>query len=133
MSEVTKSIEIAEYYLLEARRLMERGDVHDAAEKVWAAVRSATQALTTKLAGTVAPPKGTTWREFVKETLVKAGLTGGEANKWASYYIDVRDRLHGACFYGLIYEEAEHKPLMLKAEEYVNLVKRILNNEEVSE
>jgi uncharacterized protein (UPF0332 family) len=133
VSEITKSIEIAEYYLLEARKLMERGDVHDAAEKVWAAIRSATQALTTKLAGTVTPPKGTTWREFVKETLVKAGLTSEEADKWASYYIDVRDRLHGACFYGLIYEEAEHKPLMLKAEEYVNLVKRILNNEEVSE
>ena len=133
MSEVTKSIEIAEYYLVEARKLMERGDVHDAAEKVWAAVRSATQALTTKFAGTVTPPKGTTWREFVKETLVKAGLTSEEADKWASYYIDVRDRLHGACFYGLIYEEAEHKPLMLKAEEYVNLVKRILSNEEVSE
>jgi HEPN domain-containing protein len=133
VSEITKSIEIAEYYLVEARRLMERGDVHDAAEKVWAAVRSATQALTTKLAGTVTPPKGTTWREFVKETLVKAELTSEEADKWASYYIDVRDRLHGACFYGLIYEESEHKPLMLKAEEYVNLVKRILNNEEVSE
>jgi len=133
VSEVTKSIEIAEYYLVEARKLMERGDVHDAAEKVWAAIRSSTQVLTTKLAGTVTPPKGTTWREFVKETLVKAGLTSEEADKWASYYIDVRDRLHGACFYGLIYEEAEHRPLMLKAEEYVNLVKRILNNEEVSE
>jgi HEPN domain-containing protein len=133
VSEVTKSIKIAECYLVEARRLMEGGDVHDAAEKVWAAIRSATQALTTKLAGTVTPPKGTTWREFVKETLVKAGLTSEEADRWASYYIDVRDRLHGACFYGLIYEESEHKPLMLKAEEYVNLVKRILNNEEVSE
>jgi uncharacterized protein (UPF0332 family) len=133
VSEVTKSIEIAKYYLVEARKLMERGGVHDAAEKVWAAIRSATQALTTKLAGTVTPLKGTTWREFVKETLVKAGLTSEEADKWASCYIDVRDRLHGACFYGLIYEESEHKPLMLKAEEYVNLVKRILNNEEVSE
>jgi len=65
VSEVTKSIEIAEYYLLEARRLMERGDVHDAAEKVWAAVRSATQALTAKLMRTVAPPRGVTWREFI--------------------------------------------------------------------
>jgi len=89
--------------------------------------------LTAEIMGTVAPPRGVTWREFIRETLVKAGLTGEEADKWASYYIDVRDRLHGACFYGLIYEEAEHKPLMLKAEEYVNLVKRILNNEEVSE
>jgi HEPN domain-containing protein len=65
VSEITKSIEIAEYYLVEARRLMERGDVHDAAEKVWAAVRSATQALTAKLMRTVAPPGGVTWREFI--------------------------------------------------------------------
>ena len=65
MSEITKSIEVAEYYLVEARRLMERGDVHDAAEKVWAAVRSATQALTAEIMGTVAPPGGVTWREFI--------------------------------------------------------------------
>jgi hypothetical protein len=44
---------------------MERGDVHDAAEKVWVAVRSATQALTAEIMGTVAPPRGVTWREFI--------------------------------------------------------------------
>jgi hypothetical protein len=58
VSEVTESVEVAEYYLVEARRLMERSDVHDVAEKVWAAVRSATQALTAKIRGAVAPTQG---------------------------------------------------------------------------
>ena len=35
----------------------------------------------------------------MKEAFTKAGL-GEEESKWASYYIDVRDRLHGGCFYG---------------------------------
>jgi hypothetical protein len=32
--------------------------------------------------------------------LIKAGLDEEVASGWASYYIDVRDRLHGGCFYG---------------------------------
>jgi hypothetical protein len=55
--------------------------------------------------------------------LIKAGLDEEVASGWASYYIDVRDRLHGGCFYGLTYEEEEHRPLMDKIREYdVSLV-----------
>jgi hypothetical protein len=63
-------------------------------------------------------------------TLLKAGLIEEGASKWASYYVDVRDRLHGGCFYGLVYEEEEHKPLMEKAREYVDLVDKILRRPE---
>jgi hypothetical protein len=38
----------------------------------------------------------------------------------------MRDRLHGGCFYGLTYEEEEHRPLMDRAREYVELIGRLL-------
>jgi len=76
--------------------------------------------------GKAALPKGTSWRAFVREALVKAGLDEAEESKWASYYVDVRDRLHGDCFYGLAYEEEEHRPLMEKAGDYVKLVEELL-------
>jgi Archaeal PaREP1/PaREP8 family. len=116
----------AKYYLEEARKLLERGDPYDAAEKTWAAVKHATIALTMAFLNEATPPKGVSWRVFVKEALVKAGLNEDEASRWASYYIDVRDRLHGGCFYGLTYEEAEHRPLMDKAREYVDLIEKLL-------
>jgi hypothetical protein len=61
---------------------------------------------------------------FCEGGVTKAGLSE-EASKWASYYIDVRDRLHGGCFYRLMYEE-EHKLLMERAGEYVELVRKLL-------
>jgi hypothetical protein len=72
------------------------------------------------------PPRGVSWRSFVKETFLKAGLSEKEASKWASYFIDVRSSLHGDCFYGLMYEEEEHRSLMEKAREYIDLVDKIL-------
>ncbi|MFP3161180.1 MAG: hypothetical protein RXQ95_07055 [Vulcanisaeta sp.] len=38
----------------------------------------------------------------------------------------MRDRLHGGCFYGLTYEEEEHRPLIDRAREYVELIGRLL-------
>jgi uncharacterized protein (UPF0332 family) len=127
MSSVEEYLKISRHYLDEAFKLLERGDPFDAAEKVWAAVKHATTALAMRILGEVAPSKGVSWRSFVKEAFVKAGLSEEEASKWASYYIDVRDRLHGGCFYGLMYEEKEHRPLMEKAREYVNLVEELLS------
>ena len=111
----------ARWYLERAHELLARGDPYDAAEKVWAAVKTATEALTVKVLAKRAPPEDWTWRRFVK-----AGLSEEEAEKLTAYYIDVRDRLHGACFYGLLYEEGEHKPLMEKARWYVDLIERVL-------
>ncbi|MFP3157860.1 MAG: PaREP1 family protein [Caldivirga sp.] len=116
----------AKYYLEEARKLLERGDPYDAAEEAWAAVKHATIALTMAFLNEATPPKGVSWRVFVKEAFVKAGLSEDEASRWASYYIDVRDRLHGGCFYGLTYEEVEHRPLMDRAREYVDLIEKLL-------
>jgi HEPN domain-containing protein len=116
----------ARYYLEEARKLLERGDPYDAAEKAWAAVKHATMALTMATLNETAPPKGVSWRAFVKNALIKAGLNEEEASRWTSYYIDVRSKLHGDCFYGLTYEEEEHRPLMDRAREYVELIEKLL-------
>jgi len=89
-------------------------------------VKHATIALTMAFLSEATPPKGVSWRVFVKEALVKAGLSEDEASRWASYYIDVRDRLHGGCFHGLTYEEVEHRPLTDRAREYVDLIEKLL-------
>ncbi len=126
MSSAVDHLAMARQYLDEAYSLLERGDPFDAAEKIWAAVKHATIALTTAVLKEATPPKGVSWRSFVKEAFMKAGLSEEEASEWASYFIDVRKSLHGDCFYGLIYEEEEHRPLMERAREYVDLVDKIL-------
>jgi HEPN domain-containing protein len=126
MSSYEEHLDVARHHLTEAYKLLERGNPFDAAEKVWAAVRHATMALTLKVLGEATPPKGLSWRSFVKEAFIKAGLSESEASRWASYYIDVRDKLHGDCFYGLTYEEEEHKPLMEGAREYIDLIEKLV-------
>ncbi|NAZ29436.1 MAG: hypothetical protein GU355_09145 [Caldivirga sp.] len=130
MNDTTDHLNMARQYLDEAFKLLERGNPFDAAEKVWTAVKHATIALTMRVLGEAAPPKGVSWRSFIKETFMKAGLSEGEASKWAAYFIDARSRLHGDCFYGLTYEEEEHKPLMEEAREYINLIDEILRKME---
>ena len=110
----------------DALKLLETQDYYDAAEKIWASVKTATMALTLKFLGRSNPPEGVYWRDFIAQAFVKAGLPKDEAEKKASYYIDVRDRLHGACFYGMIYEEIEHKPLIEKAKEYISSLKELI-------
>ena len=126
MSDAVDHLAMARQYLVEAYKLLERGDPFDAAEKVWAAVKHSTIALTMAVLKEATPPKGVSWGSFVKEAFMKAGLNEEEASKWASYFIDVRKGLHGDCFYGLTYEEEEHKPLIERAKEYIDLIDNIL-------
>jgi HEPN domain-containing protein len=119
-------MEMAEQYLVRAFEHLEKKDPYDAAEKIWVAVRHATTALAEKYLGVASPPEGWTWRRFVKEALLKAGLSEKEAEDLAAYFIDVRKGLHGDCFYGLFYEEGEHEPLMERAKQYIELVSRLL-------
>jgi len=130
MNDTTDHLNMARQYLDEAFKLLEHGDPFDAAEKVWAAVRHATIALTMRVLGEVTPSKGVSWRSFIKEAFMKAGLSEEEASRWAAYFIDARSRLHGDCFYGLTYEEEEHKPLMEETREYINLIDEILRKME---
>jgi len=118
-------METARAYLEEARQHLERGDPYDAAEKAWAAIWHATIALAEKHMGSSEPPKGWTWRAFVKEAFAKAGLSKSEAEELAAYYVEAGGKLHGDCFYGRNYEEPEHKPLIERAWGYVSLVERI--------
>jgi len=126
-SEVERHLKIADEYYRLGLELFSRHDYHDAAEKIWASVRAATMALTEKFLSRTTPPKGVYWREFVTEAFLKAGLSKREADEMAAYYIDVRDRLHGACFYGMIYEETEHRPLIERAKEYIDEIKRLVS------
>jgi hypothetical protein len=123
--EAVKHLETARAYLEKALEHLKREDPYDAAEKIWAAVWHATIALTEKHLGSSEPPKGWTWRRFVREAFLKAGLSEREAEELAAYYIEVRKSLHGDCFYGRHYEEEEHKPLMDRAWDYVKLVEKL--------
>jgi hypothetical protein len=122
---VEEHLRTAQVYLSETSKLYEEGYRADVCEKVWAAVKHATIALTTKFLG-VSKPNGIPWREFVREAFEKAGLSRDEASYWASYVIDVRRSLHGDRLYSLYYEESEHKPLIERAPQYVNLVAELV-------
>ena len=126
-TDVKKLIEMTRFYLAEALKHLENDDPYDVAEKTWASVKYATRALTLRFLGEDAPRKGGTWRSFVTRAFIKAGLSFEEASRWTSYFLDVRGKLHGEVFYGLIYEEEEHKPLIEKAKEYIDLVEKIVN------
>ncbi len=126
MTTVEELLEIASTYLRCGQELLSRGDYHDAAEKFWAAVKSATMALTLKYMGRTVPPKGVSWRKFVMEAFLRAGVMVDEATSWAQYFIDVKDRLHGACFYGFMYEEDEHRQLVERAGEYLKRVRELV-------
>ena len=124
--EVERYLEMADEYYRLGMELFGRRDYFDAAEKVWASVRAATLALTQRFLGRTTPPEGVYWREFVTDAFIRAGLSKDEAEERASYFIEVRRGLHGECFYGLIYEEIEHKPLIEKAREYISEIRRLL-------
>ena len=113
----------------EALELLDRGEPYDACGKIWSIIKYETIALVLYVQKRREPPKDVSWREFLEDTFVKAGLSREEASKWASYYVDVRDRLYGACFLGNIYEEKEHKPLIEKAKDYVVLVEKIISEQ----
>jgi hypothetical protein len=124
--DIGKLISMARFYLAEAFKHLEGGDPYDAAEKVWASVKHATRALTLRFLGEDIPSPGETWRSFVTRAFMRAGLSFEDASRWAAYFVDVRGRLHGEVFYGLMYEEGEHRPLMEKAREYLELVEKLI-------
>jgi uncharacterized protein (UPF0332 family) len=126
VSDAVEHLAMAKQHLGEAYKLLEHGDPYDACEKVWASIKHSTIALTMAVLKEAAPLKKVSWRSFIKEVFMRTGLSEEEASEWASYFIDVRKGLHGDCFYGLIYEEEEHRPLMERAREYIDLVHKIL-------
>ena len=126
MESVDKYLSMADEYYRLGMELFSRRDYYNAAEKIWASVRAATMALTERFLGRTTPPEGVYWREFVTDAFIRAGLSKEEAKEMAAYYIEARSRLHGECFYGLIYEEMEHKPVIEKAREYIGEIKRLL-------
>jgi len=119
---VCEHVEFAEAYMSRALELLGKGNPYDAAEKLWASVRRVTLALTELALGRVAPERGETWRAFIARALRVAGLESGRAEELALVFVEVRDRLHGAVFYGAVYEEQEHKPVFEKGFEYVRVV-----------
>ena len=126
MNKTEENLKIAEEYYEKGMKLFSQRDYPDAAEKIWGSVKSATTALTERYLGRTTPEEGEYWREFVARAFIKAGVTPEEAKSRAEYFINVRDRLHGGCFYGSFYEEIEHKPLIDEAREYLNDIRKIL-------
>ncbi len=110
----------------EGIELMRSGRWWDAAEKIWGSVRTATDALSLRVTGRPldAKPREVRWREFVRDLLVRAGLTLKEAEDLASTFVDVRDRMHGAMFYGGYYVD-EAQDLAERALRYVRAVLRV--------
>jgi len=107
-------------------RLLEEGGRFDACEKAWVAVELAAQALTLRWLGRTEPPRGTSWGEFVASAFARAGAPEGEMRELAAFFVEARGRLHGGCFCGQIFEEAEHVPLIRGVEKYLERVKALL-------
>ncbi|HID18008.1 TPA: hypothetical protein EYP27_00520 [Candidatus Bathyarchaeota archaeon] len=79
----------------------------NACEKVWGGIWNSTRALLKRMGLAEEPPKGITWRSYLEEVFMKYGLGKDEARDMAGIFIDARKKLHGACFYGGLYEEGE--------------------------
>lgn len=117
-------LERAHEYYSQCESLIRSGDYYDACEKAWAAAYFAIRALGLRYLGRETPPKGRTWREFVEEALQSAGVK--DVKNWAELFTKLRGKLHGECFYGTIYEEPEHLPLIKRTSELLELVERLL-------
>jgi len=83
-------------------------------------------ALTERYLGKITPQEGEYWRDFVALGFIRAGVGKEEAEKKAEYFVDVRGKLHGESFYGLFYEEREHKPLIEASKDYLDDVRKLL-------
>jgi len=116
----------AEQFYEAGLRLLEEGDHFDACEEAWAVVKSAAQALTLRWLGRTEPPRGTSWREFVAKAFMRAGVPEGEAWELAAFFVEARGRLHGECFYGQIFEEKEHEPLIRSVRKFLDRVKELV-------
>jgi hypothetical protein len=126
--EIEQYLKMADEYHSKGMELLSKKDYIDSAEKIWASIKTATMALTQKSLGRTNPPEGGYWREFVTLGFIKAGVTKEEAEKKAEYFMDARAKLHGECFYGMFYEEREHKPLIENSKNYLNEIKRLLKS-----
>lgn len=124
--EMEESLRMVDEYYRKGMELFSKKDYPDAAEKIWASIRTAIHALTQKYLGRVEPPEGEYWRDFVTLGFIRAGVSKEEAEKKAEYFIDARGKLHGECFYGLIYEERRHKPLIRASKDYLSDIKKLL-------
>jgi len=124
--EVEEYLRMADEYYRKGMELFSKKDYADAAEKIWASIKTATMALTEKYLGRTAPSGDEYWRDFVASGFIGAGVSKEEAGRRAEYFVDARGKLHGECFYGLFYEEREHKPLIESSKDYLADVKKLL-------
>lgn len=124
--EIEQYLRMADEYQSKGMKLFSKNDYPDSAEKIWASIKTGTMALTQKYLGRTSPREGEYWRDFIAQAFIKAGVNKEEAEKKAEYFVDARGKLHGECFYGLFYEEREHKPLIEGSKDYLNDIKKLL-------
>jgi hypothetical protein len=72
--QIKRYLAIARNYLDEGLKMLRGGDAHNAAEKVWASVKSATEALALRYHGTTRPLQGLAGGGLLRRHLEKLGL-----------------------------------------------------------
>lgn len=124
--EIEEYLKMADEYHRRGMELFSKKDYPDSAEKIWASIKTATMALTKKYLGRTTPLEGEYWRDFVTLGFIEAGVAKREAERKAEYFVNARGKLHGECFYGLFYEEREHKPLVESSKDYLDDIRKLL-------
>ena len=105
----------------DALRLLEAGDIRDAAEKAWCATKRATDALI--LARTDEKP------QFSSDTsrgLLMLAKADGAVNSLVGRYYSRQGHLHGECFYhGICEPVAEVERRIRQTADYINDAERL--------
>lgn len=105
----------------DALRLLEAGDIRDAAEKAWCATKRATDALI--IARTGEAP------QFSSDTsrgLLMLAEADGEVNPLIGRYYSRQGHLHGECFYhGICEPVAEAERRIRQTADYINDAERL--------
>jgi len=122
-----KYVDMSEKLYAKAMEELKEGKYINACEDVWGSVKAITSAILLKETGSVDRPKDVTWRDYLRDVFIKAGLDPGKAEELANFFKEVQAELHGRCFYGWEWDEVEHRPLIERAKYYVELLKELIS------
>ena len=112
----------------DALRLLEAGDIRDAAEKAWCATKRATDALILERTGE-AP-------QFSSDTsggLLMLAETDGAVNPLIGRYYSRQGHLHGECFYhGICEPAAEVERRIRQTDDYISDAARLAGHSDAA-
>ncbi|OYT39526.1 MAG: hypothetical protein B6U89_03995 [Desulfurococcales archaeon ex4484_58] len=127
LEDLVMKLDYADKLLNEGLEFLKKNIWWNSAEKIWGAVKIVTDELSKMVKGKPlsAKPRNITARKYVEELLLNIGFTEEEAKEYSSIYIDVRDRLHGAVFYGRVYVD-EMNEIVDRAVKYCKVLSKKL-------